>query len=369
MAVASRLEVLPVPGLPEVCDGDDLAALVAAALTGPDSPGLRPGDVLVVSSKLVSKSAGLRDHRPERESVVADQSVRVVAERAVVAEDGTVRATRIVEAVAGPVMAAAGVDASNTGPAGGHLLLPADPDAAAQELLGALLTAIGAPADAPIGVVLSDTAGRPWRGGVTDFALGAAGVTMIDDLRGGVDVDGRALHVTLRGVGDEIAAAADLVKGKATGIGAVVVRGSDLAVGVAGDHHDRPRPGAADLVRTGPSDWFRTGDREAVRAALGIPPGSAASAAVGLAPTAPEPVSATVVRAVRAALHTLADEIGDLADTVGVDLDDTEVLVGSTDPYVLGLAAARVCIALRGERLAAQAPERRSATQVRIALT
>ena len=161
--------------------------------------------MVVVSSKVASKALGLV--ASDRESAVAAATVRVVAERTM--PDG--RVTRVVESASGPVMAAAGVDASNTGGSDGVLLLPTDPDGVCASLLAALQRAFGV---TRLGVVLSDTSGRPWREGQVDFALGAAGLTVLDDLRGAVDADGRPLAVTARAIADEVAAAADLVKGK-----------------------------------------------------------------------------------------------------------------------------------------------------------
>ena len=330
----SGLHVWPLTGLPEITAGADLAALLLDALT--EHGGLQDGDVVVVSSKLVSKAHGLRragldPELPDqslRERAVRDQTVRVVAERR---SPGGL--TQIVESVAGPVLAAAGVDASNTGDAGGVLLLPDDPDAAARSVHEALQ----ARSSARFGVVLSDTAGRPWRQGQTDFALGAHGVRALDDLRGGTDADGRPLAVTARAVADEIAAAADLVKGKSTGIGAALLRGLDL---------DDPQDllGAASLVRTGPGDWFALGHREAVRAALGAPPGSDAADRVGIAPVGPDAVADRAGRALRLAL--LGHE-----DAALTGSPDTGFIVHATDPVLAGRVAARLEIALAGEDL------------------
>src|SRR5687767_5510798 len=191
--------------MPEVREGDDLAGLIVSGAEG-CGISLEDGDVVVVSSKVVSKALGLWA-AGDRGEVVAGETRRVVAERL---SGG--RVTQIIEGAAGPVMAAAGVDASNIGGREGVLLLPRDPDAEAQRLHVALLAATGL---ARLGVIVSDTAGRPWRAGQTDFALGAAGVSVVDDLRGGVDADGQHLAVTTRALADELAAAADLVKGKA----------------------------------------------------------------------------------------------------------------------------------------------------------
>ena len=265
------VSLIPLLGMPEVRPGDDLASLVLDAVSA-NGMALRDGDLLVVSSKVASKALGLTAPAGDRAAAVLGQARRVVAER-----DTPLGVTRVVEAVAGPVMAAAGVDASNTGADDVVLLLPQDPDAVACDLRDAIARRTPGVA---VGVVLSDTAGRPWRVGQTDFALGSAGVRLVDDLRGGHDADGRPLNVTERCVGDEIAAAADLVKGKASGVPVALVRG--LAAVVA---PGTVAPGARSLVRTGPSDWFGSGRVEAVRAALrrrgGHGPGSRGRHPVG----------------------------------------------------------------------------------------
>lgn len=324
------MQVLPVHGVPEVRAGDDLAALLATALA--PLGGLLEGDVLVVSSKVVSKALGLREPDADgRESLVLRHSRRVVAERTTPG-GGT---TRIVEALAGPVMAAAGLDASNTGPEGGVLLLPDNPDEVARELHTALVTAHGIPPRSAL--VLSDTAGRPWRQGQTDLALGAHGLAVLDDLRGGTDADGRALDVTARAVADEVAAAADLVKGKVGSIAAAVVRG------LAGHLDDGSGPGARSLVRTGPGDWFGLGRAEAVRAALGAAPGTGAATDIGIPSVRPEDDDLRGARAVRLAL---------LAQAPGVSVTGSAregYAVRSADPVLAGRVAARLEVALAGE--------------------
>ncbi|RZS90168.1 coenzyme F420-0 gamma-glutamyl ligase [Motilibacter rhizosphaerae] len=274
------LQVLPVPGLPEVAAGDDLVALLAA--TAP----LQDGDVLVVASKVVAKAEGQARPGMDRAAAIEAETVRVVAARG---------DTRIVETRHGLVIAAAGVDASNVGPGGGVLLLPEDPDASARQLRTGLLAALGL---TRLGVVVSDTAGRAWREGQTDIAVGAAGVAVLQDLRGGTDADGRPLEVTVPAVGDELAAAADLVKGKAAGVPAAVVRGADALL------LDEDGPGARALVRPAAGDMFRLGTREALaegaRAAVparrtvrsfapGAPDPAAVRRALASAATAPAP--------------------------------------------------------------------------------
>lgn len=296
--------ILPLAGIPEVRPGDDLAGLLHVALRDE----LKPGDVLVVSSKVLSKAEGLVATGADRQQLVLEQSRRVVAERAT-----ATGVTRVVEALAGPVMVGAGIDGSNTGGDDILLLLPHDPDAAAARLRAQLAELVG---HDQFGLVVTDTAGRPWRGGQTDFALGSAGVGALDDLRGTTDADGRPLAVTARAVADEIASAADLVKGKATGVPAAVVRGLDIL----GDG-----PDAGSLVRTGPTDWFSLGRVEAVRAALGVEAGSDLSVQVGLAPTTRDSLGERRARAVRVALvglhleHTLSEE--GVVETFGTEAE------------------------------------------------
>lgn len=235
-----------VAALPTVTRGDDLAALLAPALAGltwPDgSTGLATGDVVVVASKVVAKAEGrlvaARDDA-ERERVIAAETVRVVASRG---------ALRIVENRLGLVMAAAGVDSSDV-PTGTALLLPEDPDASARRLRRGLHARLGVRP----GVVVTDTAGRPWRRGLTDIAIGAAGIRPLDDLRGRKDAYGRELRVSVVAAADEIAAAADLVKGKATGRPVAVVRGLGHLV----THDDGE--GARVLIRPAEEDLFRRG--------------------------------------------------------------------------------------------------------------
>lgn len=251
------VSAVAVPGLPEVGPGDDLAAAVADACR---SAGVALGDddVVVVASKVVAKAEGRLLAAADRGAAVDAETVRLVAERLL--PDG--RRTRVVQSRSGPVLAAAGVDASDV-PAGTVLLLPQDPDASARALRERLRELTGA---APA-VLVSDTAGRPWRQGVTDFALGAAGLRCLDDVRGSVDRFGRPLEVTVRAVADEVASLADLVKGKGTGLPVAVVRGLGAHV------HPEDGPGAAGCVRTGPTDWFAHGQVEAVRASLGLTDG------------------------------------------------------------------------------------------------
>lgn len=250
--MTSRLTTWALPGMPEVRPGDDLVAMIAdaaraAAEPGDPESGLQDGDILVVTSKIISKAEGRIVAAADREDAITAETVRVVATRA---HPGGV--TRIVENRLGIVAAAAGVDASNTDD-GTVLLLPLDPDASARDLA----TGLRALSGAHVGVILSDTLGRPWREGQTDVAIGAAGVHVFDDLRGSTDAAGKPLHVTMPCVADEIAAATDLVKGKASGCPVAVVRGLGHFVG------ELDLPGAASIVRSSDRDMFRLGSDEA----------------------------------------------------------------------------------------------------------
>ncbi|RFA16135.1 coenzyme F420-0:L-glutamate ligase [Subtercola boreus] len=241
------IQVYAVAGMGEVAAGDSLDELIAEALAG-QGLDVEDGDILVVTSKIVSKAEGRSVRADDREEAITAETVRVVATRA---HPGGV--TRIVENRLGIVQAAAGVDASNT-PAGTVLLLPVDPDASARRLAAALRERLGV----RVGILVSDTLGRAWREGQTDAAIGSAGVLVVDDLRGGIDTFGQRLEVTQMAVADEIAAAADLVKGKASGMPVALVRGlSQFVV----ESLETP---ARALTRTGPTDMFRLGTDEAL---------------------------------------------------------------------------------------------------------
>jgi coenzyme F420-0:L-glutamate ligase/coenzyme F420-1:gamma-L-glutamate ligase len=329
----AAVTALAVPGLPEVRAGDDLAGLVLAALAA-NGQRLADGDVVVVSSKVLSKAAGLVVEADVRDRVVTDETVRLVAERR------TPRGlSQVVQAAAGPVMAAAGVDASNTA-AGTVLTLPPDPDGAARDLRARMRSA-GAPR---IAVVVSDTAGRAWRRGQVDFALGCAGLVVVDDLRGTRDSAGHLLEVTERVVADEVAALADLVKGKVAGVPVAVVRG--LAALVT----DEDGPGAASLLRDPASDWFRLGHVEAVRAALAA--GSSRPPSVEPPSVLPEPVAHRAGRAAELAMRGAADLPPDLPCELVERADGVQVRVEVADPFAAGVCASRLRAALWAEDLA-----------------
>jgi coenzyme F420-0:L-glutamate ligase / coenzyme F420-1:gamma-L-glutamate ligase len=240
----SAVEILPVSGLPEFRPGDDLSAAVAGA-----APWLRDGDVLVVTSKVVSKCEGRLVDAPVdaeardtlRRKLVDAEAVRVLARKG---------RTLITENKLGVVQAASGVDGSNVD-TGELALLPVDPDASAAALRAGLRERLGV----TVGVVITDTMGRAWRNGQTDAAVGAAGLAVLHSYAGAVDAHGNELIVTEVAIADELAAAADLVKGKLTAIPAAVVRGLSL-----------PDDGstARRLVRSGTDDLFWLGTAEAI---------------------------------------------------------------------------------------------------------
>jgi coenzyme F420-0:L-glutamate ligase/coenzyme F420-1:gamma-L-glutamate ligase len=244
----ASVEVHAVPGLPEIAPGDDLAALLGTALEAlaeAGGPGLAEGDILVVTSKVLSKAENRVRHAADREAAIEEETVRLVARR---------EGLRIVENRLGLVMAAAGVDASNTAK-GTVLLLPEDPDRSARELSDALAARFGV----RCGVIVSDTFGRVWRAGLVDQAIGAAYLTPVQDLRGAADPHGNALAVTVTAVADELAAAGELVKGKLGGVPVALVRG--LGALVSGE----PGPGARALLRPSDQDLFSLGTAEARR--------------------------------------------------------------------------------------------------------
>ena len=265
--MSGHVTVAAPDGVPEVRPGDDLVDLLLPLAA------LEDGDVVVVTSKVVSKSEGRLVDGSSREHAIADESVRVVARRG---------QTTIVRTRLGLTMAAAGVDSSNV-VAGTLALLPLDPDASARRIRSAVLERTGR----NVGVVVTDTAGRAWREGQTDIAIGTAGLVVLDEHVGRVDAHGNELAVTAPAVADEIAGMAELAQGKLTGRPFAVVRG--LATHVLPPAE--PGPPATVLVRPEASDMFGFGAREAVVRALVGDPGDLA--AFG-GPATPEELVAAV---------------------------------------------------------------------------
>ena len=250
-----RVEAVALAGIPEIAAGDDLGALIGDALAA--TPGLLPlrrNDVLVVTQKVVSKAEGaivdLDGVEPRPEAVAFAErwdrdprQVEVVlreARRVVRMERGVI----ITETEHGFICANGGVDASNVGPASGHLvtLLPHDPDTSAAAIRAAVRDRFGV--DVP--VIISDSFGRPWRWGITDVAIGVSGLVPIEDLRGTPDADGRVMKSTIRASADEIASAAELALGKVAGRPVALVRGARPLLG-EGSIRDALMPGAFDL--------------------------------------------------------------------------------------------------------------------------
>jgi coenzyme F420-0:L-glutamate ligase/coenzyme F420-1:gamma-L-glutamate ligase len=298
-----HLEIVPVTGLPEVAAGADLAALIG------DGTDLRDGDVVSVTSKIVSKAEGRLTHGTRQEAVDAEL-VRVVAQRG---------ETRIVQTRHGLVMAAAGTDTSNTAP-GTVLLLPVDPDLSARALRESLKERY----DVNVGIVITDTLGRPWRNGQTDLAIGAAGVRVVEDLRGTTDSHGNVLAVTEPALADEIASASELVKGKADGVPVAVLRGLGDVVLPVGEHG----PGARALVRDAEYDMFSLGTREAARAAV----------LARQAPAGPREVSAELWDGLLAGV-----------EDVHLEVSDNAVAVFGSSPVDVGMIAEKLAVLLHAE--------------------
>jgi len=239
------IAIVPVEGLLEIQEGDDLAALIA------ERAELQDGDVLVVAQKVVSKAEGrvvrlvdvepseearrlAGDHDPRRIEVILRESRRIVRTRPPLV---------IAETPHGFVCASAGVDSSNAAGPETVVLLPEDPDASAARLRDRIRELTGA----DLGVIVSDSFGRPWRQGTTDVAIGLAGILPLLDLRGERDPAGYELHATMIAVADELAGAAELVLGKTSGIPAAVIRGFDA----------KGEGTARDLVMPADRDLFR----------------------------------------------------------------------------------------------------------------
>jgi coenzyme F420-0:L-glutamate ligase/coenzyme F420-1:gamma-L-glutamate ligase len=241
-----KLEILAVEGLPEIAEGHDLAALIAGAVA------LEDGDVVCVAHKVVSKAEGRvvglegiepsdkarelagRDGDPRRLEIVLREATRIVRSRPPLV---------VAETRHGFVCASAGVDASNAPEEDFVVLLPEDPDASAAALRAGLAERTGR----RLGVVVTDTFGRPWRLGIANVAIGAAGIEVLRDLRGVRDPVGYELNATVIALGDEIAAAAELVMGKTERVPVAVVRGLDVSG--EGTGHDLVMPAELDLFR------------------------------------------------------------------------------------------------------------------------
>lgn len=249
----NTIAIIPVPGVPQIQPGDDLPALLLAAIDAA-KVGLKDGDILVLCQKIVSKAEGavvdlgtvtpstfarqiaaMWDKDPRMVEVVLNESSRIVRMK-----NGVV----ITESKHGWVCANSGVDASNTLADDVVILLPKDPDASARRLRLAIERERGI----SIGVVITDTFGRPWRDGLVEFALGVSGLDPLDDQRGEEDLQGRELHHTVIAVADELAAAAGLLMEKSAAMPAVIVRGYRYTPADVGSEALK-RPADADLFR------------------------------------------------------------------------------------------------------------------------
>jgi coenzyme F420-0:L-glutamate ligase / coenzyme F420-1:gamma-L-glutamate ligase len=242
----SELRIIPVRGLPEIAPGDDIAAQIAAAVE------LADADVVVVAQKIVSKAEGRLARLAELEPSVQAREIAGESDdprkiEAILREAKRLVRVRppliVAETAQGFICGSAGVDASNAPEDGVVVLLPEDPDASAERLRLRFRELAGV----DVAVIVSDSFGRPWRIGTTDVAIGAAGLAVLRDLRGTPDRRGYVLRSTQIAVADELAAAAELVMGKADGIPAAVVRGLDA----------RGESRARDLVIPEERDLFR----------------------------------------------------------------------------------------------------------------
>jgi coenzyme F420-0:L-glutamate ligase/coenzyme F420-1:gamma-L-glutamate ligase len=231
------IEIWPVEGLPEIREGDDLPAMLAEPLR---ALGVRDDDVVAITQKIVSKAEGrvVPDEGMGRAVWVERETRRIVAQRGELI---------IAETHHGFICANAGVDASNV-EAGSVSLLPIDPDASSEAIMASLTERLGL---SRLGVVMTDTFGRPWRNGLVNVAIGCAGLPALIDMRGQPDDHGRELEVTVVALADEVAAASGLVMGKSARVPVALVRGVDIGVTAPGR--------AADLIRAPDEDLFRQG--------------------------------------------------------------------------------------------------------------
>jgi coenzyme F420-0:L-glutamate ligase/coenzyme F420-1:gamma-L-glutamate ligase len=267
------VKVLPVPGIPEVFAGDDLVEILSPAL---QETGVRTGDVVAVTQKIVSKAEGrvVSEAEADRGTWVERESVRVVARRG----DVVISQTRH-----GFVCANAGVDASNVEP-GLLTLLPEDPDGSAERLRAGLADTLGA----DVAVVVTDTFGRAWRRGVVNVAIGCAGLPSLVDLRGTVDHTGRVLEATVVALADEVAAASGLVMGKAARVPVAIVRGVERSEAAESAAAELVRPPEEDLFRESP--LLSIAGRRTIRSfGEGDVPAEAIVEAIRAACTAPSP--------------------------------------------------------------------------------
>jgi coenzyme F420-0:L-glutamate ligase/coenzyme F420-1:gamma-L-glutamate ligase len=320
--------VRPIRGIPEIEAGTDLAAVLAE-----HAPDLADGDIVVLSSKIVSKAEGRVVPGDDRRAAIRAETVRVVAERG---------ETQIVQTRHGFVMAAAGVDNSNVA-VGSLVLLPHDPDASAR--------AIRAGLGKRVGVIVTDTFGRAWRVGQTDLAIGAAGVQVLDEHRGRVDAHGNELAVTAPAIADELAGAAELAMGKLAQIPAAIVSGLSHWV------TDDDGPGVRALVRPSEDDMFRLGTREAQRETLAMPRTVEALAELPVDPDAIQRIAALAVSGEGWGIASFAAK--PWTDALGLPSSVPFIAVGyvtrktSSALVLLGAALDRLLLACTIERLGA----------------
>lgn len=309
--------VRAVTGLPDFRPGADLVTALCHA-----APWLADGDIVAITSKAVSKCEGrlVPTGTSEQERTLARQEAIDGETEAVVAQRGGLR---IVRTRQGMTMAAAGVDASNVN-ADEIALLPVDSDASARAIRAGIRERLGR----DVAVIITDTVGRPWRDGLVDIALGAAGISPLRDLRGTVDTHGHPLAVTALAQVDELASASELVRGKLGRVAAAVISG------VPWQDAGPAAPGAASLIRTGDNDMFNLGSRDVV-------PATRRAVATG---GTGERTEALVADAL--------DRMGS-APGIAASLDGSLIRLRGDDPFELGVYAGQLLVALRAEGLTA----------------
>ena len=343
-AAEGKIEILPVEGLPEFRPGDSLTDAIASAARW-----LRSGDIVVVTSKVVSKVEGRLMAVPTdpeerdriRRRLVFEESVRIIARK---------ERTLITENHLGIVQAASGVDASNVA-TNEIALLPADPDASAHALRWGLRDRLGV----EVAVVVTDTMGRAWRVGQTDVAIGSSGLKVLHSYRGQIDRQGNELAVTEIAVADEVAAAADLVKGKLGAMPVAVVRG--LTIGAEGSWaRDLVRPVDEDLFRLGTEEAIAQGRREAVllptptRSFTGEPVAEDVLAQAVAAALLPDSPARFAHLADRNRRKRLLDELA-ADDTLYAATEVMLVFAASPDSFAVGAAVRNLQVALAAEGL------------------